>query len=432
VRFTDAYATPLCSASRGAVMTGRYPERFQMYVAITKASQPDPKPETDADPYVKVLNPGSRSFLPPEETTVAEILRDAGYTTHFIGKWHLGAGKQYAPHNQGFDHVVVHGHAAAGYFSPYSWLPESFSSGPDGEYLTERFTDDAIRILRQEAKSDKPFFLALHHFNVHSPLQAKPEVIAKYEKLADPDNPQHNPVMAAMIEGLDDSVGRIMEELDRLKLADNTILVFASDNGGVGWPEKPGEPPATSNLPLRGWKGTLFEGGVRVPMLIRWPGAARPGLICETPVMLCDLLPTLTAAAGTKPPEFIELDGMDLRPALMGESIERDSPLLFYFPISFAVNGARPAAAVRDGEWKLIRFFGEGPDQTDKHELYNLETDIGETTDVSGKHPERVKTLAAKLDAELKRIGARIPQPNPNHRPHAPVPRQWRDKLQNP
>lgn len=431
VRFTDAYATPLCSPSRGAVLTGRYPERFQMYTAITRASQDDPEAAEEGQPHQNTLLPGSRSHLPLEEITIAEVLQDAGYYTAFIGKWHLGA-PRYHPQHQGFEEVVVAGGAAAGYFSPYKFLPASFSSGPDGEYLTERMTEEAITILREAVDEGEPLFLALWHFNVHTPLQAKGEVIDKYEKLVDPRNPQLHPVMGAMIEGLDDSVGAILSELEALGAADETIVVFASDNGGVGWPEAGDEMPPTSNLPMRGWKGTLFEGGVRVPMIVKWPGVAKPGSVYRTPVHLVDLFPTFVGAANAMVPPTVELDGVDLRPLITGESQERKHPVIHYFPIEFRVNGARSAAAIRDGDYKLIRFFSEGPNQSDEFELYDVVEDPAESADLSKRMPDLANAMAQKLAAELQRIDARIPEPNPAYDPDAPIPPPWRGRFYEP
>lgn len=432
IRFTDAYATPLCSPSRGAALTGRQPERFQMYAAITRASQDEPTGE-GAEPFHKVIPPGSRSHLPTSEVTLAEVLREAGYRTHFIGKWHLGHRREHSPKQQGFDNDVISGGAAAGYFAPYKFLPRQFSKdSPEGEYLTERLTDEAIQILRREKAAEQPFFMALWHFNVHTPLQAKADVIEKYRKLVDPDCPQRNPVMAAMIEGLDDSVGRVLAALDELDLADDTIVIFASDNGGVGWTEGGEDAPNTSNLPMRSWKGTLMEGGVRVPLIIRWPGVSAPGTTTGVPAHLVDLLPTLAHAGHAVLPEGLELDGIDLRPLIEGEVKMRPRPILFYFPIAFIPNGALPAAALRAGDFKLIRFFGEGPDQTDAHELYNVAADPAESRDLATENPELLAELSKELDAELARVGARIPEPNPEYNPNAPLPRRWRGKLMQP
>ena len=430
LRFTDAYATPLCSPSRGAVLTGRYPERFQMYAAITGASQAQPKTAKTGEPHQKTLAPGSRSFLPRSEVTIAEILRDAGYATHFLGKWHLGVGGN-GPAHHGFQNVPVFGGAGAGYFSPYKFLPKEFSSGPDGEYLPERFTEEALAIRRHEAKRKKPFFLALWHFNVHSPYEAKPDAIEKYRALADPANPQRHPVMGAMVEALDHSIGRVLAELESLGLADNTIVIFASDNGGVGWKHGEDTVPITSNLPARGWKGTLMEGGVRVPMIIRWPGVTPAGKTTSVPVHLVDLLPTLATAAGAGLPANVELDGMDLRPVIEGRRSQRERPLLQYFPMEFIPNGARSAAALRDGDYKIIRFFAENGGK-DAHELYNVATDVAESRNLAAEQPERLADLARKLDNELARIGARIPAPNPAYNPKAPLPRNWRGKLLKP
>ena len=433
MRFTDAYATPLCSPSRAAVITGRQPERMQMHSAITKVSKDDPIMPEEVEDYQRMSRPQSRNHIPLEEITMAEVLKEAGYATHFIGKWHAGAGR-YLPQHQGFDNVVVAGHAAAGFFAPYKWLNKGFSrNSPQGEYLPERFSTEAIKIFRKHKESGEPFFMALWHFNVHSPYEAKPEVIEKYEALVDPNNPQKFATMGAMIEGLDDSVGAVVAELKSLGMYEDTIIIFASDNGGVGMPErKPGSTlTPTSNLPFRGWKGTIVEGGIRVPFIARWSGVTEAGSVNKTPVHLVDLMPTFARAAGAELPD-VELDGIDLRPALEGDVLERERPLFWFFPSSFIPNGKRPAAAIRESDHKLIRFFGDNEDFSDKYELYNVALDPAESMDLANKHPELVASLTEILDSELERIGARIPFPNPAYNPDAPEPRHWQQYMLNP
>jgi arylsulfatase A len=317
--------------------------------------------------------------LPLEEKTLAEVLKDAGYQTACIGKWHLGAAG-FGPDKQGFD-VVFPGKA--------NTIP-SATEGGKGEYqLTaraEKFIDD---------NKDRPFFLYLAHNSPHIPLAAKEELIRK-------NKDAFNPLYAAVIETLDDAVSRVLARLDSLKLAERTIVIFTSDNGGLHVPELRDDAP-THNTPFRAGKGFLYEGGLRVPLILRWPGRIKPG-VSHTPIVNTDLLPTLCELAGVKAPGG--LDGVSCAGLMLGKGKLADRPLFWHFP-HYNNQGGRPAGAVREGDWKLIEYYDTG-----KAELYNLAADPGEKKDRAGREPKRAEEMRAKLAAWCKSAGAQMNTPN--------------------
>ena len=300
------------------------------------------------------------------------------------------------------------------YFSPYK-NPE-LKDGPKGEYLTDRLTDEAVKFI--EANRDKPFFLYLPHYAVHTPIRAKKEMIAKY-KAKEPSNGQGNPTYAGMIESTDQGVGRMMAKLDELDLTDDTIVIFSSDNGGVGGYKalgiKGGE--ITSNAPLRGGKGMLYEGGIRVPLFVRWPGVVEPGSRCDAPVITVDVYPTLLEMAGAARPTRQTLDGRSIMPLLRGAGSLGREAIFWHFPAYLQGSGGTwrttPAGAVRKGQWKLIEFFEDG-----RIELYNIDRDISEKNDLAEKMPEKAKELHVLLRNWRKSVNAKVPtQLNPNYRP---------------
>ncbi|MCL5270993.1 MAG: sulfatase [bacterium] len=427
MRFTDAHAAaPLCSATRASLMSGQYPGRLRLTSAIvlppggTEITDPA-VPDTDAN-WARVCTPPIRTHLPLEQYTIAEALRDAGYTTCHIGKWHLG-NEPWWPEHQGFDINIGGGYwwNPPSYFSPYhiTTLPD----GPEGEYITDRLTTEAENYL--ETHKDGPFFLNFCHYAVHSPWQAKPDLIAKYESKLDPQKAHRNPTYAAMIESMDQSLGRILDKLDALGIAGNTLILFMSDNGGVTQTGAGNTRYIGSNAPLRLCKATLYEGGTREPMVARWPGVIAPGSVCDVPVSTIDFYPTLLEATGVAPNPSQTLDGISLMPLLAGAGALAREALFYHLP--HYVFDARPpglrtpdrfattpvSAAIKDG-WKLLRFYGEGPTtREDRYELHHLPEDLGEVKDLSAARPDKVDELRALLDAHLAATGALIPRPNP-------------------
>ena len=440
--FTDAYAAcPLCSPTRASILTGKNPARLHMHSAITansKAIRAEQK--KGGRPWWKVIPPGTRTHLPLEEVTIAEELKRAGYATGFFGKWHLDAHKDRGRYNsdkQGFDTNVGGGFypSPRSYFSPYK-MPDVIVDGPDGEYMTDRLTDEAIKFMA--ANKSKPFLLLLSHYAVHTPLQAKKDLIEAYRKTADPKAAQRNATYAAMVHSVDESVGRMMKQLDDLGLADDTVVIFTSDNGGLlnlpggkGRKSNAGQ-HVTSNAPLRGGKAMIYEGGVREPTIIRYPRMTKAGARCATPVISDDFYPTMLALAGVKPTKGKVIDGVDISPLLTGGAkLDRDA-IYWHFPTYIAGYQPDPAkrtywntpsSAIRMGDWKLIEFYAE------RLELYNLADDIGETTNLADKHPERAAAMKKRLRQWLTERDAWMPLPNPRYDPNAkPPPRKPRKR----
>jgi len=401
VRFTHGYAAaPVCSPTRAALLTGKHPARLN----IT-----DWLPGRPYSADQRLIAPVLADRLPAEEKTIAQILKADGYVTGLFGKWHLG-GNGAEPDKYGFDVNVGGDHTgtAVSYFAPYQDKNGRFMPGlekaPEGEYLTDRLTIEAEKFI--ESNRDKPFFLYMPHYTVHLPLKAKPELIAKYK----PGNvgAQGNPIYAAMLESLDESVGRILKKLDDLKLADHTLVIFTSDNGGVSALTQ-GMPP-TSNLPLREGKGFLYEGGLRVPLIVRLPGVTKAGAANAEPVCLIDLLPTILAACGIKNEE--PRDGISLLPMLKGEPLTRDF-LAWHYP---HYHNGMPGAAIRSGDWKLIEYYENG-----RKELFDLKKSPNESQNLAESQPEMVKMLSNKLEAWRKQVGAKAMMPNPDYTPNPPA-----------
>jgi arylsulfatase A-like enzyme len=411
MRFTDAYAAcPVCSPTRASIMTGKYPARLGLTDFIPGRGEK----------RAKLLPAKFRQEMPLEEVTIAEALKEAGYATACIGKWHLG-GPRFYPESQGFD-VNVAACSMGGpatYFDPYK-IP-TLPDRRQGEYLTDRLTDEACAFI--EANRGRPFFLYLSHYAVHIPLQAKKDLADKYRAkaagLPRPSTPvfgqegkhkvrlvQDQPVYAGMVESVDESVDRIMKRLEALGMADRTVCVFMSDNGGVSTAE--GTP--TSNSPLRAGKGWLYEGGIREPMIVKWPGAAKPGTVCSVPVTSTDFYPTILAMAGLAPRPEQHADGVSLVPLLRGGTLQR-GPLFWHYP-HYSNQGGTPTGAIRDGDYKLIEFF-----EDDHVELYNLKDDLGEERDLAAAMPEKARQLRARLAAWRRSVGALMPAPNPDFEP---------------
>lgn len=416
-RFTQAYAAnPLCSPTRASIMTGQYPARLRFTTPAGHLPQVvlDPRLPERGPAHHKAVTPATRTRLPLEYVTLAEILRARGYRTGHFGKWHLGR-EPYMPEQQGFDLNVGGGPypGPPSYFSPYR--NEKLTDGPKGEHVTDRLTAEAIKFL--EENRERPFFLNFWQYSVHAPFQAEEELIEKYRKLADPADPQRNPMMGAMIEALDRSVGRIWESVRRLGLERKTLIVFTSDNGGNMYDRLGEGLPPTNNAPLRGGKATIYEGGVRVPLAVVWPGKIRPGAVSTAQVSSIDWFPTLAAAAGAAPSPGQTVDGINLLPLFTRGRAPSRSALFCHFPHYTPATGNRPATSVRRGDWKLIRFYADGEDQQDRYELYNLADDLGEARNLAGREPERVKSLNALITEHLRKTEALVPKPNPAYKP---------------
>ena len=406
VRFTDAYAAcAVCSPTRAAVLTGKYPARLLLT---------DWLPSGRWDPKARLREGRFLRGLPVEELTLAEAFREAGYRTASIGKWHLGSEPFSLPEHHGFDvNVAGNAHGAPGsYFFPYqgNWkIPATglrarwnvLPDGAEGEYLTERLTDEAIEFLR--GCGDEPFFLYFPHYGVHTPLEAKKDVTAKYERVAQ-DQRQGEPVYAAMIESIDDSVGRVMATLNEMGRAQNTVVIFTSDNGGFY--------KATSNAPLRGNKGAYYEGGIRVPLIVRWPGVAKPGAVVSEPVISTDLYPTCLAAAQLPIRNHQHVDGVNLQPLLNQSGAIAERSLFWHYPHYNRHPSSVPSSVIRKGRWKLIETFDpEGV------ELYDLADDISEQSNLALRQPAKAAELQRELEAWRVAVDAERMAPNPDYEP---------------
>lgn len=396
MRFTNAYAAcPVCSPTRASLISGQYPAR----VGITDFLPGHWRP------YEKVTVPTNRTqYLPLEIETIAEQLKKAGYTTGMFGKWHLGFPEKYAPNHQGFDEAVIH---RGRHFGPNrSFLPEQ--DVPDSVYLTEFLTDKSLDFM--ERHKDGPFFLYLSHFAVHIPLEAEQELIEKYKKKPKPDSGVNNPIYAAMVEHVDQSVGRIMQKLDELGIRENTLLVFFSDNGGLRQIfNKSDDVIVTSNAPLRDEKGTLYEGGIREPLIVSWPGKVKAGTESGALVSSVDFYPTFLEVAGGNLPDKQVIDGTSFLPALNGKDLNPGRAVYWHYP---HYHHSVPGGAIRKNNWKLIEFYDDG-----YLELYNLAEDIGETKNVAQQNPKVTAKMKKQLDQWRKEVGAEMPQPNPDFDP---------------
>ena len=414
-RFTDAYAAcPVCSPTRASILTGQWPQRTGITDYIGAAMRPEqwkrntpslPAPYTDR--------------LALDAPTLAKALKSAGYATFFAGKWHLGP-TNFWPENQGFDinkGGIDRGGPYGGkqYFSPYG--NPRLNDGPPGEHLPDRLATETAKFI--EANKDRPFFAYYAFYDVHTPLMAREDLRKKYqekrarlgltekwgrEEPRDVRLTQEHAVYAGMVEAMDLAVGKVLAKLDELGLRERTLVIFTSDNGGLstseGWP--------TSNYPLRAGKGWVYEGGIREPLLVRWPGVVKPASIISTPVSSPDFFPTLLEAAGAKPPPGQTLDGVSLIPLLRGEPVP-ERALFWHYP-HYGNQGGAPAAAIRLGDWKLIEWLEDG-----RVELFNLAADLGEHTNLAAREPQRVAGLREELHAWQKKVGAKFPVPNPNY-----------------
>ena len=414
VKFTDAYAMPVCTPTRAALLTGRHAARVQMTVWSENALMGGPQNR-------KLLPADSLHSLPHSETTLAKHLQKAGYLTALVGKWHLGDADHY-PETHGFD-VNIGGarwgapqtfwypYRGEGRFAPgYRYVPH-LEFGKPGEYLTDRLTDEALAVI--DKAGDKPFFLYLSHHAPHTPIEAKAEDVKYFESKLRPEMKHQNAVYAGMLKSLDESVGRILAKLNDRGLDKNTIVIFASDNGGfIGIDKKAGQTvPATNNAPLRSGKGSCYEGGIRVPMIVHWPGVTSRGAVCREPVTVVDLLPTLLDATGIELPDDVTFDGLKLTPLLKDPSAKLDRKALhFHYPHYYSTT--TPVSAIRSGDWKLLEYY-----EDNRVELFNLKEDLGETKDLANQHPQRTAQLRKQLQRWRDEVGAQEPRPNPEFKP---------------
>ena len=402
MRFTDAYAaSPVCSPTRAAMMTGQAPARIHL-----TNHAPGHKDNFSLEGS-NLCEAASVRNLNLSYTTIAERLKTAGYATAHVGKWHLSYVSRkdksgvfeidLRPEKQGFD-LNIGGCFRGGppsYFSPYR-IP-ALQDGDDGEYLPERLADEAIAFLQKHR--EQPFFLSWWPYSVHYPMQAEEALIKKYKERGG----LKDPVFAAMTEAMDRSIGRFLAALDQTGLRENTLVLFKSDNGSYNG----------DNRPLRGFKGMIFEGGIRVPWIVRWPGVTEPGTVSDTPIISMDCYPTILEAAGLEPAADAVIDGKSLLPLLKESGKFQRESLFFHYPNYAFHKRNRLASAIRSGKYKLIRRYDD-----DSLELYDLEKDIGEKTNLANQLPEVTKKLAGKLEEWLRDTGARFPTRNVNPASH--------------
>lgn len=418
MRFTNGYAAnPVCSPTRYSLMTGKYPTRVQAtnFFSGKRSGRFHPAP----------LN----SNMPLNEVTIAQALKQKGYATFFAGKWHLGSTEEYYPQNRGFD-INIGGHSRGGpytgkkYFAPFE-NPQMKVESPAGDHLPDRLARDTASFIHDN--SDQPFLAYLAFYSVHTPLMGRPDLVEKYRKKAESiggkefateeqifgDKPrqvrilQKHAVYAAMVEAMDQAVGKVLGQLEESGVADNTVVLFTSDNGGLSTSE--GLP--TSNLPLRGGKGWIYEGGIREPWIVRYPGVTNPGSESAQPICSIDLFPTVAAAAGIKVQHPV--DGIDLTPALKGEALNRES-LYWHYP-HYSNQGGIPGGAIREGDFKLIERYEDG-----RVHLYNLKTDVGESRDLAAEMPDKVDAMRKRLHAWYHTVDARFLQEKDGQIPWRP------------
>jgi len=450
MRFTDAYAQPLCSPTRASILTGKHSTRHGI---LTASGHRPPQPPgyrflpEKAPPNQPMIFPESKNYLDPVEYTLAEALRDAGYRTAHIGKWHLGLTAEYRPDKQGFDVTFecAPDPGPPSYFSPYGVSPTgkpsgqnrvgNITDGPPGEYIVDRQADEAVKFIR--ASKDRPFFLNLWCYGVHGPWGHKVEYTQYFAKKKDPRGFQGNPIMASMLKSVDDCFGRILDELDKLGLTDNTIIIFYSDNGGnvhsnvpgtgktqkaektkseflADWRKWAGDRGPTDNSPLRNGKGSIYEGGIRVPMMWAWKGHIPPGTVSDAIVGHIDIYPTILDLLGLKKRPDQIMDGISIAPVLTAKGNITRNEFFIFSPFRHTEGDV----CVRSGDFKLIRsFLPDVPRQ-----LYNLRTDIGETKNLADQMPDKVRELDAMIDRFLAQTGALVPKPNPAYKPRPGAP----------
>lgn len=392
MKFSDAYAAcPVCSPTRASIMTGKYPARLHLTDFIAGGSFP----------HEKFRQPKWQKYLPLQEVTIAEVLNAAGYVTAGFGKWHLSIAKKppesepYNPDKQGFDESMV------------MYKPAPNRDPETDAHNVERITNKSLQFL--EEHRDKPFFLYVAHNTIHAPVMGKKKLVDKYKNKRGSDSPENNPEIGAMIEELDSSVGRLLEKLDELGIADETIVVFFSDNGGL---EK-----SAKQTPLRSGKANLYEGGIRVPLIVRWPGVVDSGSICSEPVVSVDFFPTFLEMAGSDYETGGSIDGISLMPLLIKSGSLDRRAIYWHYP-HYHSSSIGPCGAVRAGDYKLIEWYDDSIAGADgRFELYDLKNDIMERNNLVEKEPDKVRELSRMLSDWRKQVDAQMLTPNPNYDP---------------
>jgi len=415
VRFTDAYVLPQCTPTRAALLTGQHTARNGMWHVIGWYGYP----------WARVAEPPFREQLPRDWPTLPKVLRESGYATGMAGKWHLttGADGDYthlrAGGAHGFDYVA----------------PRGEGTQNEGDKWVDHLTDAAIGFLRE--KRENPWFFYLAHHTLHGVVSAPADLVKKHREAGAPETGMFNATYLAAIQHLDTSIGRLLAALEESGQRENTLVLFLSDNGGVdtilATPGMSGDPldgtvplrvktEEFDNAPLRAGKGSPYEGGIRVPCLLRWPAVAKGGQVCSTPVHVTDWMPTFLKAAGISVPDSVSLDGVDLLPLLRGDEIA-ERPLFFHLPLYDLRWAATPSTVMREGDWKLIEFFGDSFDADFRYqpgrklELFNLRDDPGETRDLASVEPARTGAMSAKIHDWLRSIPAPVPGENPHFDP---------------
>lgn len=415
--FTHAYScSPLCSPTRASILTGLSPARTGITapvchlpnVLLRATSSPT------AAPNQKSTQLQSATRLTTDHYTLGEMFKDNGYATGHFGKWHLGA-EPYSPLQHGFDVDIPHWHGpgpAGSYVAPWKFV--DFDPQTPDEHIEDRMAKEAVAFM--EVHKDKPFFLNYWMFSVHAPFDAKRSLIDEYKSTADPNDPQRSPTYAAMVHSLDDAVGTLLDTLDRLKIADRTIIVFATDNGGNMYSEVDGT-TATSNAPLRGGKATMYEGGIRGPAIVAYPPVIKPGSRSDQVIQSSDYYPTLLELLAINPQSGQTFDGISIVPALQGKLLGRQA-IFTYFPHAPAIpDWLPPSVCVHQGDWKLIRIFHGGENGSHRYKLFNLRDDVGERSDLAKTFPDRVKSMDELIESFLVATEAVRPLPNPNFDP---------------
>lgn len=426
--FSNAYASPICSPTRASIISGQNAARHGMTSPVGHVEKVSLTPEarTSGQPHEKCTNVGPATRIATDQPTLGTVLKQAGYATAHFGKWHIGQ-VPYSPLEFGFDVDIPHWHGPGpktGYLAPWNYSNPNFKEGEPGEHIEDRMAKEAVSWLKNRDRT-KPFYMNYWQFSVHAPFGAKPELIEKYRKKIKRGERQQSPTYAAMVHSLDDAVGTLLDALDKEGIADETIVIFYSDNGGnihcgLEETDAAGEKyvtAITSNYPLRGGKGGIHEGGIRVPAVVSWPGMVNPGSRSETRIQCTDLYPTILSMLNVERPTTHPIDGIDFVNALRGEEMDR-GPTFTYAPYhGNTPQWLPPSMAVHHGDWKLIRTFHCGEDGKHEFRLYNLREDIWENNNLAADHPEKVKTLDALIEEYIDEAKVVVPLPNPNFDP---------------